>query len=417
MHTYMQMGLGWLSLATTIIALFAPSNATNNVVGFTALFMSELLTHTWYGYIRYLFKGCSGMCSRDGIDDGDDSDFEEMKILFGILYHGGHHELENAHVVDMLGFPFYAVMYLATMIAFVGTFTALCILKIAGMASDYDDDGRRRKRRNKDDEMNAEDMAGFSAFAGVMIGCFAYPLMFLVLTTPGGKVFASFMHHCLGEYYEAKLFRKKPSEFILSIVLKAFGDFVGVEDFDDNPDFQDAWNEFKENLDKQEIKDNNADKDPENPDRQYHLDRTMRDTSDTGHSGGDPIMILPAAPPLEPTPNRIPDDTLKERSKNEHEVDIAVSIPEHCFTEEPGENKPKKKKSKKKKMSYVREDRDGRRDESEATHVDANNAEEGDKKRKKAKRKKRDLPENEESEQVESKGEVAPAEEEFEIDV
>lgn len=305
LHTYVQMGLGWLGLATTIVALFVPDNNTNNVVGFAALFMSELLTHTWYGYIRYLFKGCGGMCSRDGVDNIDESDFEDMKYLFGILYHGGHHELENAYLVDLMGLPFYAVMYVSTAIAFLGTFIALLVLKCAG-----NDDNRRR--RKNEDTLDAKAMGGLSAFVGVAMGCFVYPLLFLALTTPGGKVFASFMHHCLNEYYEAKLFRKKPAELIWSIVLKAFGDFVGVEDFDDNPDFKDAWNELQSNLDKEDVsgyvKRGGNDEDPENPQlRQVVL--TARDKSNTGNSAGPfplqqapssvPIRVLPAAPPLE----------------------------------------------------------------------------------------------------------------------
>ena len=225
-HTYLQLALGWLGFATTVVGVFAPSNAVNSVVGFAALFASEFLTHTWYGYLRYLANGCCGNNWCD--NDMGGGDFEDMKDVMSALLHNGIDVTDdqlrrNERILDIMGFPFYAVMYLAT---FLATLAIACVGGACSNASGDDDDNRRRS--NNDDD-GAANVAIISVIVGVAMGCFVYPFIFLLTTSASGKVFASFMHHCLSEYYEAKLFHRTPWEFLLAVCTKALTDFVGME--------------------------------------------------------------------------------------------------------------------------------------------------------------------------------------------
>jgi len=220
-HAYMQLALGWLSLFCTIISFFAPSNRINSLVGFMALFANELLTHTWYGYLRYL--------------GGENQAFKNMKYALGVLKHGGHHVNENETLVDVMGFPFYAVMYLASFATMIATACALAICRAIAKG-----DGKGQDKGPGDAEVT------ISAIIGVALGCVAYPLIFLLADTTTGKIAASFMHHCLSEYYEAKLFHKTPGEYLKAVLFKMFIDFVGFDDTDNAAEFADLERFFEE---------------------------------------------------------------------------------------------------------------------------------------------------------------------------
>ena len=282
-HTYLQLALGWLGFATTVVGVFAPSNAVNSVFGFAALFASEFLTHTWYGYLRYLVNGC---CGNDDDSDMGDTNFEDMKYVMSALLHNGIDVTDdqlrrNERILDILGFPFYAVMYLTTYLTYAAT---LIFLR---MACKNDDDNGRRRRRSKNDDDGAT--VAISAIVGIAMGCFAYPFIFLLTTSASGKIFASFMHHCVSEYYEAKLFHRTPWEFFLAVCTKALTDIVGMEfDHDDleagvgGGDVQDEFDLDDVDLDVEKIEE--KDESPEKPMSQS-LDPDMEEPTNAAAKG------------------------------------------------------------------------------------------------------------------------------------
>ena len=215
----MQFILGWMSAVTTIIALINPENGTNNIVGFTALFLSELILHLWYGYLRY--PNCATALLQ--VDQEGDGLFAEMRYLFNILYHGGKDDDVHPVWLDVLGLPFVLVLHVGTILGIVTTFFFCCALSAMG----DDDDGKKKKRKKDVDDDEGE--IAFAALVGALVGSFAYPIMFLVTTTSQGKLLAGFLHHFQHEYYEAKLFGKSGKEFFISVILKFLADFGEVD--------------------------------------------------------------------------------------------------------------------------------------------------------------------------------------------
>jgi len=197
-HAYLQLCLGWITAICTFIALISPSNLAISVVGFMSILINELLTHTWYGFKRY----------KSDLRRGTPN-FERMRFIFGVLKHGGHHVDENEQLLDAMGFPFYAIMYF---FYWATRFIVNCCCR---------DEGK--------------DKTGLAEYVGLLLGCISYPILFLWTQSRTGKIVSAVMHHCLAEYYEAKLFHKTPAEYLKSIVFKVILDFVGFdEDFDVN---------------------------------------------------------------------------------------------------------------------------------------------------------------------------------------
>lgn len=227
--TYIQFLFGWITFASTIVALILPTNIINNVIGGCALFLNELLLHMWYGYLRYPNVTWAGL----DIDGKGDGLFENMRNLFSILYHNGSDDDHWNPWIDWICFPFIAVLHVASFVGLVASLCLCCCFDALGQQEDEREKRRRlrrRKRRGFDDsEKDPKGTIAFAAMVGALLGSFAYPLLFTFTTHPIWKVIASLAHKIVEEYYEARLFRRSMKEFLITTVFSFFSDFVGID--------------------------------------------------------------------------------------------------------------------------------------------------------------------------------------------
>ena len=193
--------------------------------------------------------------------------------------------------------------------------------------------------------------------------CFAYPFIFLLTTSASGKIFASFMHHCVSEYYEAKLFHRTPWEFFLAVCTKALTDIVGMEfDHDDleagvgGGDVQDEFDLDDVDLDVEKIEE--KDESPEKPLSQS-LDPDMEEpTYAVAKDKEDEVPVKPMSrsldPDMEEPTNAAESLPKKKRSKSKKKTKKKKTSTPSKSNDNNGklpEASSKKKKSKKKKST------------------------------------------------------------------
>jgi hypothetical protein len=201
---WVQFFMGWVSLCTSIVGLFAPANTVNSVLGCGAMFTSEVLVHVWYGYFRY--PNVATWCD---LQDLDMDFFDRVKNYSTILYHGDREHREDKRI-EYIGF-------IPTIAFHVSAFAFIVVMLIA---LSYGQSNNNNNRSNN----SVRELLPCVVWIGALLGSLVYPLCFLFITHPIVKILAPILHHIAQEYYEAKLFEKDLYHLCLSIFFKFFGE-------------------------------------------------------------------------------------------------------------------------------------------------------------------------------------------------
>jgi hypothetical protein len=172
---YLQFVLGWISFFPAIIGLIDSNNKSVSIVAAAALFLSELVVHLWYGFLRYPNLGW--LCL--GIDRTDDH-FENLAIARKCctrLFHGDRTEREHKMELWMkaLGIISTIPLHVASVIGVIIAFVVLTFLACYCRDSDI---GRN---------------ITLIGIISSVIGSLAYPILFVQGDTPL-KVVASIGH-------------------------------------------------------------------------------------------------------------------------------------------------------------------------------------------------------------------------------
>jgi hypothetical protein len=229
----LQFVIGWIACFTSFVGFIYPDNITNNNIGTAALFLSELLLHIWYGYIRYwnpswLFLQCD--------PDWDEAlvyaraSLQQARESCTQLYHKDREFVERK--TDMwiivVGHIFSIPLHVGSIIGSCLACVGLTVLSLLGS--------------------NKGDFGGNVRLVGIIsavIGSLVYPILFRrgdVLV----KVLSSIGHHICLEYYEARHFGKSSKQFIISVLGKPLGDlFPGEAELPDLPDLDEEKGEKK----------------------------------------------------------------------------------------------------------------------------------------------------------------------------
>lgn len=202
---WVQFFMGWFSFFTSIVALVAPSNTVNSVLGCGAMFTSEVLVHVWYGYFRY--PNVATWCK---LQELDSDFFEEIKQYSTTLYHGDREHREDKRI-EYIGF-------LPTLTFHISAFVFILVMLIA---LSY---GQGNNNNNRGNNNSVRELLPCVVWIGALLGSLVYPLCFLFITHPVVKILAPILHHIAQEYYEAKLFEKDFNHLCLSICFKFFGE-------------------------------------------------------------------------------------------------------------------------------------------------------------------------------------------------
>ena len=259
----LQFIIGWIACISSIVGFANPDNVLNNNIGAATLFLSELIVHVWYGYLRYW--NISWICL-----EPDEKWIKSLKVARTActkLYHNDTKERETDLWIIILGHIASVPLHIGSVIGSALACLGITLLAMFG-----------RKAGDLRDNMT------LIGVVSAVIGSLAYPILFR-RSAVLGKVFASIGHHVCLECYEARHFGKTTKDFLNSIFLKPFGDLISDEsDVPDLPNFDkdDAPNK-KEKADRNDQ--NNNDEEALDMSGETHVPESHSEDSD-----GQPVM-------------------------------------------------------------------------------------------------------------------------------
>lgn len=223
----LQFVIGWIACFASLVGFIHPDNVMNNNIGAAALFLSELILHIWYGYIRYWNPSWLFLqCDPDWEEDLEyaSASLQGARKSCTQLFHVDREyvERETSQWIIVVGHIVSIPLHIGSVVGSCLACLALSVLAMVGC--------------NKGGFQGNVRMIGIIS---AVIGSLAYPILF----RRGDifiKVLASIGHHVCLECYEARHFAKTPQQFLTSVIFKPLVDILaGEAEVPECPDLDD----------------------------------------------------------------------------------------------------------------------------------------------------------------------------------